>query len=267
MVISSPVNPQLKFARRVREGKEPEAIFIEGERLCEEALKSGLSLIVAFHSPDPSPRSQRILASLHQQNCYTYETTPEAFEAVSDTVNSQGIIIIAQRPVWNFDQVITASSNLLMTFDAIQDPGNAGTILRTAEAAGVQGLTAIRGTTDCTSPKALRSAMGAAFRLPILANLEAEQIIAACREHNITVAATASEGSLVYSDYDWRQPTMVIFGNEANGVKPEILAACDVRLNIPLQAPVESLNVASAAAIILFEAARQRRKRQGERVR
>ena len=70
MVISSPVNPQLKFARRVREGKEPEAIFIEGERLCEEALKSGLSLIVAFHSPDPSPRSQRILETLRQQNCF-----------------------------------------------------------------------------------------------------------------------------------------------------------------------------------------------------
>ncbi len=262
MVISSPVNPQLKFARRVREGKEPEAIFIEGERLCEEALKSGLSLIVAFHSPDPSPRSQKILQVLHQQNCYTYETTPEAFEAVSDTVNSQGIIIIAQRALWEFEQVINASSNLIMTFDSIQDPGNAGTMMRTAEAAGVQGLAAIKGTTDCTSPKALRSAMGAAFRLPIIANLEAEQIIAACHEQNIIVAATASEGSLVYSDYDWNQPTMVIFGNEANGVKPEILAACDVRLNIPLQAPVESLNVASAAAIILFEAARQRRKGQ-----
>ncbi len=262
MVISSPVNPQLKFARRVREGKEPEAIFIEGERLCEEALKSGLSLIVAFHSPDPSPRSQRILEVLRQQNCHTYETTPEAFEAVSDTVNSQGIIIIAQRPIREFEQVIKASSNLIMTFDMIQDPGNAGTMMRTAEAAGVQGLAVLKGTTDCTSPKALRSAMGAAFRLPIIANLEAEQIIATCRAYNITIAATASEGSMVYSDYDWKQPTMVIFGNEANGVKPEILAACDVRLSIPLQAPVESLNVASAAAIILFEAARQRREKK-----
>ncbi len=259
MVISSPVNPQLKFARRVREGKEPEALFIEGERLCEEALKSGLSLIVAFHSPDPSPRSQRILEMLHQQNCHTYATSPEAFEAVSDTVNSQGIIIIATRPVWEFKQVIKASSNLLITFDTIQDPGNAGTIMRTAEAAGVQGLAVLKGTTDCSLPKVLRSAMGAAFRLPIIANLEAEQVIAACRAHNITVAATTSEGSLVYSNYDWKQPTMVIFGNEANGVKPEILAACDVCLNIPLYSPVESLNVASAAAIILFEAARQRR--------
>ena len=259
MVISSPVNPQLKFARRVREGKEPEAIFIEGERLCEEALKSGLSLIVAFHSPDPSPRSQKILAALSEQNCFAYETTPEAFEAVSDTVNSQGIIVIAQRPLWEFEQVINASSDLIMTFDSIQDPGNAGTMMRTAEAAGIQGLAVLKGTTDCAAPKVLRSAMGAAFRLPIIANLESEQIIQACREYNITIAATASEGSLVYSDYDWQQPTMVIFGNEANGVKPEILAACDVRVSIPLQAPVESLNVASAAAIILFEAARQRR--------
>ena len=165
----------------------------------------------------------------------------------------------AQRPRWEFNQVINSSSNLLITFDAIQDPGNAGTILRTAEAAGVQGLAVLKGTTDCSAPKVLRSAMGAAFRLPILANLEAEQILDACRTNNITIAATASEGELVYSDYDWTKPTMVIFGNEANGVKPEILASCDVRLRIPLQAPVESLNVASAAAIILFEAARQRR--------
>ncbi|MBS1812740.1 MAG: RNA methyltransferase [Acidobacteria bacterium] len=260
MIISSPVNPQLKFARRVREGKEPASIFVEGERLCEECLKSNLPLTVAFHTPDPTPRTTAVIEELWRRQCHVYETVPEAFAVVSDTVNPQGIILIAARPNWEIETVIPPQANLLIALDAVQDPGNAGTILRTAEAAGVQGVIALKGTVDCFAPKTLRSAMGAAFRLPILTDVEPEELLDRCQAAKITVAATTARTSLVYSDYDWQQPTLVILGNEAQGVRADLLDACDVKMRIPLAAPVESLNVAAAAAAILFEAARQRRQ-------
>ncbi len=259
MLITSPVNPQLKFARRVREGKEPDAIFVEGERLCEELLQSGLSLTVAFHTPDPSPRAAAVLQELWRRQCHVYETATEAFAVVSDTVNPQGIIIIAAHPVWHIDAVIQPQANLLIAFDSVQDPGNVGTILRTGEAAGVQGVIALSGTVDCFAPKTLRSAMGAAFRLPIITEVEVQQLHARCQAAKITLAATTARASLTYSDYDWQQPTILLFGNEAKGVHPELLEQCDVQMRIPLQPPVESINVSAAAAAILFEAARQRR--------
>ena len=260
MLITSPVNPQLKFARRVREGKEPDAIFVEGERLCEELLKSGLLLTVAFHTPNPTPRATAVIEELWRRQCHVYETVTEAFAVVSDTVNPQGIIIIAAHPVWEIETVLSPQANLLVAFDSVQDPGNAGTILRTAEAASVQGVIALKGTVDCFAPKTLRSAMGAAFRLPIITEVEAQQLLDRCQAAKITLAATTARTSLTYSDYDWQQPTMLLFGNEANGVRPELLERCDVQMKIPLQPPVESINVSAAAAAILFEAARQRRK-------
>jgi RNA methyltransferase, TrmH family len=260
MLITSPVNPQLKFARRVREGKEPASIFVEGERLCEECLKSNLPLTVAFHTPNPTPRTLALLEELERRQCQVHETATEAFAVVSDTVTPQGIIIIAEHPVWESETVIRPQANLLVALDMVQDPGNAGTILRTAEAAGVQGIVALQGTVDCFAPKTLRSAMGAAFRLPIITEVEPEQLLAWCQAAKITLAATTARASLVYSDYDWRQATMVILGNEAQGVRAELLDGCDVRLRVPVAPPVESLNVAAAAAAILFEAARQRRR-------
>lgn len=261
MLITSPVNPQLKFARRVREGKEADAIFVEGERLCEELLKSSLSLTVAFYTPDPTPRTAALIEELWRRQCHVYETATEAFAVVSDTVNPQGIIIIASRPAWGIDTIIKPDAQLLLAFDAVQDPGNVGTILRTAEAAGVEGVVALKGTVDCFAPKTLRSAMGAAFRLPILTEATPEELLECCQAAKITLAATTARTSLVYSDYDWQQPTMLLFGNEANGVRPELLEHCSVQMRIPLEPPVESINVSAAAAAILFEAARQRRNK------
>lgn len=261
MLITSPVNPQLKFARRVREGKEPAAIFVEGERLCEECLKSHLPLTVAFHTPQPTSRTAAVIEELWRRQCHVYETAPEAFAVVSDTVNPQGIILIAERPVWTMEAVIHPQATLLIALDAVQDPGNAGTILRTAEAAGAQGVVALKGTVDCFAPKTLRSAMGAAFRLPLITEVAPEQLRASCQAAKITLAATTARTSLIYTDYDWQQPTLVILGNEAQGVRPELLDACEIKLRVPVAPPVESLNVAAAAAAILFEAARQRRSR------
>jgi RNA methyltransferase, TrmH family len=275
-MITSPVNSKLKHARQVRDSRVPGEIFVEGERLCEECLSAGLPLVAAFHAPAPSARSRAVIAELERRNCPVYETAADVLDTVTDTVNSQGIVIIAARPEWNLEALFAprqrqpdgqrqaADSPLIVCLDAVQDPGNCGTLVRTAEGAGAHGLLALGGTADAFAPKTLRSAMGSAFRLPIVTGLELPQIVAACRERRVSIAAAAAAGAVVYSDYDWAQPTLLILGNEANGVSAAALAASDVRLSIPLRPPVESLNVAAAAAVMLFEAARQRRVRGSE---
>ncbi len=263
MLITSPVNPQLKHARQVRDGREPEAMFVEGERLCEECLQSGLKLLAAFHAPHGSARAQAIIAELSQRACPVYEVADAALATVGDTVNTQGIILLAARPVFTLDQVLASragSASLIVGLDAVQDPGNLGTIVRTAEAAGSSGVIALAGSVDAFAPKTLRSAMGSAFRLPVVTSAAADDVIAACKAAGLAVTATTADAPLVYSEYNWQPPTFVIFGNEARGVNPNLLAHCEVKLRVPLHPPVESLNVAAAAAVILFEAARQRRK-------
>ena len=266
MVITSSSNERLKHARRVRDGREPGMIFVEGERLIEECLQSGLKLTACFHAPDPNPRARKIIAEIARRDCPLYPATRVALETVSDTVNTQGLIAIAEKPESVFDQTLPARDGvapLVVCLDAAQDPGNFGTIVRTAEAAGASGVVATRGSVDAFSPKTLRSSMGSAFRLPLVTGLEHEELLDRVRAANLRVVATAAGGETVYSDYNWSRPIMVIFGAEASGVGPELLERCDERLRIPLRAPVESLNVAAAAAAVLFEAARQRRATRG----
>ncbi|MGE0132800.1 MAG: TrmH family RNA methyltransferase [Blastocatellales bacterium] len=270
MIITSPANERLKYARRVRDGREHSLIFVEGERLIEECLQSGLKLTACFHAPDPNQRAQMIIAEMARRDCALYPTESAALASISDTVNTQGLIALAERPAFNFDQTLAArddASPLAVCLDSVQDPGNFGTIIRTSEAAGASGVVALKGSVDPFSPKALRSSMGSAFRLPVVTDIESEELLAAVHAAKLKAVAMAASGETIYSDYDWRQPTMVILGNEARGVGAELLERCDKRLRIPLRAPVESLNVAAAAAAVLFEAARQRRetRRQGDK--
>lgn len=248
------------MARRVRDGREPGLIFIEGERLAAEALASSLELAACFHTPDPDPRSEKIISELILHHCPVFPAVEPVLATLADTVNTQGIIVIAERPSSTIEQVFAANDKILIIcLEAVQDPGNFGTIVRTAEAAGATGVLATRGSVDPFAPKTLRSSMGSAFRLPVAEKVDPEVMLANARGAGIAVVAAAADAEMIYSDYNWRQPALVIFGNEGSGVSADLLERCDARLRIPLCAPVESINVAAAAAVFLFEAARQRR--------
>lgn len=263
MLITSPANQHLRRARGVRDGKEPELIFVEGERLCEECVQSGLELVACFHAPPPGPRALEVISEARRRECPIFEVAEAALDAVSDTVSSQGIIMLAKRPRSGIEQVLAAGANQagpLVCLDAVQDPGNFGTIVRTAEAAGASGVIALRGSVDAFAPKTLRSTMGSAFRLPLADGAEPDAVVAACRHAGIATVATAADAPVVYDDYDWRRPALIVFGNEAGGIRPELMAQCDVAVSIPIRPPVNSINVAASVAVILFEAARQRRR-------
>jgi TrmH family RNA methyltransferase len=286
VVITSPANDRLKQARRVRDGRDPELVFVEGERLIESCLISGLRLAICFHSSGVTPRAEAIITELRRRECPVFEMPEAVFATVSDTVNPQGIILLAERPSPNFEDLEddgflagvivepvsalgsdSARSNvsvplgapLIVGIDAVQDPGNFGAIIRTAEAAGATGIVAMRGSVDPFAPKTLRSSMGSAFRLPIVTDLEPGKFVDMAHERGLTVVATSADAATLYTDYDWSQPTVVFFGNEGNGIGPELMEQSDQRIRIPLCSPVESLNVAAAAAVVLFEGARQRR--------
>ncbi|MBK9317100.1 MAG: RNA methyltransferase [Acidobacteria bacterium] len=266
MLITSPANERLKHARRVRDGREGDLIFIEGERLIEECLQAGLILRDCFHIPDISPRSRAIIEELEERGCPIHPTADEVLATLSDTVNTQGLIVLAERRHFSIESVMGppgGSPPLAVCLDAVQDPGNMGTIMRTAEAAGVNGLLALKGSVDAFAPKTLRSAMGSAFRLPVFTDQDAEAIVELAQSAGLMIVATAADGDIVHSDFDWTQPVLIVFGNEARGVQPQLLERSDAVLRIPLCAPVESLNVAAAAAVVLFEAVRQRREAQG----
>ncbi|MFN0085372.1 MAG: TrmH family RNA methyltransferase [Blastocatellia bacterium] len=263
MIITSPANERVKHARRVREGREEGVIFVEGERLVEECLESGLPLAAAFHLPEPGARTSAILGELARRGCPLFAVTEAVMATLRDTVHPQGIVVLAGSPRFTLDGILSprgAEPPLVVCLDAVQDPGNFGTILRTAEAAGATGVLATKGSVDLFTPKTLRSAMGSAFRLPAVTGVSADELLARAREAGIEVVATAAVGECAYTEYDWRRPALIVFGNEARGVTPELLERADVRLRIPLRPPVESLNVAASAAAILFEAARQREK-------
>ncbi len=266
-MITSPANERLKHARRVRDGREPELIFVEGERLVEECLQAQLPLFACFHEPEPSARTQASLRELQRRACPLYPTTAAVLATLSDTVHPQGVVVLAQRPsTGRLAQMLTVVNPLIVALDAVQDPGNFGTIVRTAEAAGASGLVALKGSVAAFAPKTLRAAMGSAFRLPIVADAAGATLLQQARAAGLKLLATVATGARRYDEFDWRQPVLLLFGNEARGLSPSLLDACDEQICIPLQAPVESLNVATAAAALLFEAARQRRNWVGTRL-
>lgn len=266
MHISSRDNSLLRQARRVRDGKVEELIYIEGLRLCEEALRSNLEIEAAIVSEELS-RKERAAAAIEEISRASKRfasVTEKLLESVSYTKTPQGIIILAQRPESSEKRLAASlsSNSLLVVLHQINNPVNVGAILRTAEAAGATGVITTRNTSDPLSPKSLRGAMGSAFRLPIWSGLSFEEMIAWCRRRGIISVCADAEANTPYTDIDWTGPTALLFGPESTGFTTEELALSERTVSIPMKGAAESLNVSVAAGILLFEAARQRRKEQ-----
>ena len=259
-IISSSSNERIKHARRVRDGREEGLILVEGLRLAEEALRSGLQVEAALVSAGTAEaRLATLITQIEAQQAPVWQVRHEVLNALTDTVQSQGVALIARRPQRLLKDFTALPGTLFLALDRVQDPGNMGTLLRTAEAAGVSGLIALGGSVDVHSPKVLRSSMGSAFRLPLITEATADLLMQFRTGRGLCLVAAAGEGEMDYDHHDWRQPTLLLLGNDGRGVADDLLQACDKRLRIPMANGVESLNVAAAGAVMLFEAARQRR--------
>ncbi|MDX6558017.1 MAG: methyltransferase, TrmH family [Blastocatellia bacterium] len=262
MNITSRDNSLLRHARAVRDGKIRESIFVEGMRLCEEALSSGLAIEAVIYSEEiiRKERAALLIEQLGGVARNVASVSEKLLESISYTKTPQGIVVLASRPgndEATFKQKQPASA-FLVILHGINNPVNVGAILRTAEAAGVTGAVTTAHTSDPFSPKALRGAMGSAFRVPIWGGAEYADVIGWCSERGIRTICGAARGPKAYTEVDWRGSFAVVVGPESTGLAPEEIALADEAVRIPMQGSVESLNVAVATGIILYEAKRQR---------
>ncbi len=182
----------------------------------------------------------------------------EVFSKVADTKTPQGILCVVKRIASNIEDIFRENGTWLLLED-IQDPGNLGTIIRTAEGAGVAGVMMSSGCVDIFSPKVVRSTMGSIFRVPFVTGCDLQETVRFLKEKKVTVYAAGIRDALVYDEADYRDGAAFLIGNEGNGLSDAMLRLADRQVKIPMQGQLESLNAAMAAGILMYEADRQKR--------
>ena len=241
-----------------RRGRERRGLALaEGVRLVEEALASGITIRGAAVSPalEGTTRGMALKAQLAARGVRVEEVTLAELDELADTEHPQGIVAVVEPRAWTLTDVAVTRDGVLLVLDGVQDPGNVGTMLRTAHALGAAGVVALKGTADLTNPKVLRGSMGAAFRLPCVTADESAFLVWAA-ERGITVWTTAADGTPFDRSGTPAGPIALVVGNEGAGVSPGIVRAAAHRVAIRLRPGAESLNVAVAAGILLYEALR-----------
>lgn len=260
-MITSRDNGKLKFARSARDGKDRDHIFIEGSRLAEEALRSGVNVVEILVNEDL--KLNETLERILNKNINNTPTTVDkkVFTSIVDTANSQGIIIIGKRPVNGLERIEqrlnTSAIPVVLYLQETNNPSNIGAIFRTAEAAGGAGVIISPKSADAFSPKAMRAAMGANLRLPVVENVELDTVLNWSRDLGLISTGADINATISYTAADWKTPRLLIFGSEAHGLPETERAKIEEMIKIPMENNVESLNIAVSAGIILFEARRQ----------
>jgi TrmH family RNA methyltransferase len=258
-VITSLSNDKVKYVRaltmrkhRVTAGR----LVIEGARLIDDALAANVRPDWILRAERLSSRAQETLRRARSAGIEVFEASESVLKACSDTASPQGLLAVVPFPrlAWPRDP------GLVVIADTLRDPGNLGTLLRSAAAAGVDGMVLAPGTVDVYNPKVVRGAMGAHFRLPIL---EADWKVIADRVRGMNIYLAAAGSERAYTEINWTNPTALIIGGEAEGASPAAVKLTTIRLSIPLERGVESLNAAVAASVLLFEAKRQRDLKRG----
>lgn len=253
-VITSRKNPLAKRVRALHDAKgrkEAGLLLLEGTHMLDECLKRGLEVDCVIATPKWQALNQHTLDTLHP-DVPIYFVTPDVLDSMATTVTPDGVLVLipppyASRPV---------ARTLVLALDCVQDPGNLGTLLRTAAATDVEQVW-LGGGADPYQPKVLRAAAGAALSLPIQRADDLALRLEAAREAGMQVVAAVVGAPTPYWEVDWTLPTVVLLGSEGRGVDPALLAPGDRKVRIPHSPTVESLNVAVAAGVLLFERRRQ----------
>lgn len=260
-MITSTHNPKVQWVKALQANpnrrKEEKAFVVEGVRLCEEAYRSGWEALLVWYVAELESRGKKLIEQMKQRRLPVEEITPAVLKTVSSTETPQGILMVVKQQ----EIPLPPTLNFVFLPDQIRDPGNLGTMLRTAWAAGVDLVILPPGTVDHTSPKVVRAAMGAHFSLPIrqLPWADIENLLSM---FGLKVYLAESGGGQVYYQADFRQPLLLMIGSEAEGVSPQGRALPAQSIHIPMPGHAESLNAAVAAGILFFEVARQRGQSQ-----
>ncbi len=253
---------EIKALSRKKDRVKSGRFVAEGLRFVISAVEVGAEIDAIVYSDAiyrTDDGSEFIKSLLNQEKYKVLEVEEKLFNELSDTHSPQGILAVVKQPEVNWDKIIKANG-FVMILDRLQDPGNLGTIIRTADAAGADGVVLLKGTVDAYNPKVLRSTMGSVFEMPVLEGVSWEEVKDKLKTNGFTIAATALEDSVEYDSMDYTTSTALVIGNEANGISPEVLSESDVKVKIPIVGSAESLNAGVAAAVVMYEVLRQRRK-------
>ena len=258
MLITSKDNEFIKHLKKLKEKKyreEYSEFIVEGIKMIQEAIDEGAEIkhiIICDDCKTQGSFSSEFLYEIAKYNCVY--VTEKIFSGITDVMNPQGILAVIDKK--NKSDDIDYNSNLFLILDDIQDPGNMGTILRTADSINLKQIIVSKGTADCYNPKVVRSTMGAIFRVNVIEYEDLKKIIKEMKKRKIKVYATDLATNKSIYDADYKKSAIVI-GNEANGVSKEILELADEKIKIPMTGKTESLNAAVATGIILYEAVRK----------
>ena len=254
-------NPMVKAAAELKQKKyrQQQGLFLaEGLRTVEEAVRYGAVQSI-FYTAIEDDRTRAVLEEAAAKQIKLVCVSDKVLKKIAGTETPQGIIAVCEMRSKRLDEFL-ASGKMLLVLDRVTDPGNIGTMLRTADAAGVGGLLLLQGCADIYAPKTVRASMGSLFHLPVLSGLSEELLVQAARKAGYELLVTCLDGADNLYKADLQGRLAFVMGNEANGVSPALLAAADKRVFIPMQGRAESLNVAMAAGIVMFEALRQKLK-------
>lgn len=259
--IISPQNPVIKNIKslKIRKAREEKGLFyVEGLRIVEEAMDEGADIqqILVAESFLSATQSKDIQKRLDVLDATKYQVPDKVFKELTDTEAPQGILAVMRIKRYELADVITESGYYIL-LDSIRDPGNMGTIIRTADAAGFSGVIATKGCVDIYNPKVLRSTMGSIFHIPIIQCDETLKVIDILKSKGIKVYASHLEGSRNIFEVEINAGTALVIGSEAEGISNDVAASADELVRIPMPGRAESLNASVAAGIMIFEAVRQ----------
>jgi TrmH family RNA methyltransferase len=257
--ITSPQNLQVKRWKKLltKKGRKNQGTYlVEGVHLLQEAIKTG-TVIEAIIMEEGKQSADHVLSSL-EDRVPIYQLPFNLFSQLTETEQSQGIIAEVQMPQWDMEQQVKKSKRIVV-LDEVQDPGNLGTILRTASAAGVDLVVLGKGTVDVWNSKVIRSTMGALFRLPIV-EADLFEWIPKLKETGMEVVGTSPHFGVYSFDYKFPERVAIVLGNEGKGINEGLLKMMDQAMMVPMFGVTESYNVSITTGMILYECMRQQMK-------
>lgn len=260
--VTSKDNQIIKHLRSLsdpKQRKKEQAFLIEGVKMVEEALRDGLGVTMVIAAPAlVQHHGKGILKLAESRAVDVLWITGKLMDAISESKTPQPVMAVVTMRGHSKQELLANTSGVIVVVHQLQDPGNFGTIIRTAEAAGASGIALTAGTVDPFNAKAVRASMGSILRLPVVPVADIGAFIGDCKRAGFQTIAASLTGEKTHFDVDLRKPTAIILGQEGAGLPRDIMTDVDLRVRIPMAETIDSLNVATSAAVVLYEAMRQR---------
>jgi len=261
--MSNHIIKEVKSLSNKKGRMKAQAISLEGWRLVKDALDWGAKIRYFIVSDSFLQKEGLFLSKM--SNIKTVQVPDELFSRISETESPQGILAVAEMPVYNKNEIIKSIDRVIV-LENIQDPGNLGTIIRSADACGFDAVLLSKDSVDPYNPKVIRSTMGSLFHIPVMVEENFSEALDELKSNNFLVAAAHTRDSLPCWQADLSGKVAIIIGNEGNGLSDKVLELADITVMIPMPGKAESLNASAAASILIYECMRQRRKSEGNKI-